>query len=789
MEIRKVILFIIVSFYFYSFNLKAQTDTSFWFVAPWVTPNHEANYPLIFHITSFGQQSTVTISMPADASFTPIVISVPANQMINKDVTTLKNNIQNSPGDLILTKGLYITATSPVSIYYQIGQSENPEIFVLKGKNALGTNFVIPGQNKYSDDINNFYGATAKSSFDIVATENNTTVNITVSRATGSHAAGSTFTIHLNKGNSYSLIASSQTADGHLTGSVVTSDKPIAITIKDDSMDASNCQDLVGDQIVPVNVTGTNYVAIKGNFSPVGNEGVFVTSTQDATEITVNGTKVTTINKNMTYFVPMTNASMILYIQTSKPAYAFQLTGNGCEASGTVLPQLTCTGSRKIAFSRVTNEEFYLKLLAPKYIVNSFYYSINNGTRVHIDTTKNFFQVPGTELMYARILVNGTNIPANSQCVLENDMGIFQMGFQNLTGNGNGALQGYFSNFNVGNSGKKTITTTQYASCTAVLGVMPGAAYYHWYDENQKNIASYEGKDTVSFPITNLEKDIILMVVYPNDECGGIDSLTFNVKPVKPIAGFNETLCKTGSDSIKLSFDPEKCLIPTSTYHWIDSRYGDSTKTEHYIKQDGTYKVFFWDGKCLADSGVYKVSIVPEPSVNLTDPPKLCSDSSVTLDAGSHPGMSLKWVSDNPDMIQPDTNQKVYIKLPLSKQASDQHFIYTITVSNKCNVAKTASANINFTNCAITIPNVFTPNGDGINDYLYIDKVDNVNYLDWEVIIYNRWGRKVYETNRYINGDSNHSWNGAGATDGVYFYVVRNLKLNKTFTGFIQLIR
>ena len=89
----------------------------------------------------------------------------------------------------------------------------------------------------------------------------------------------------------------------------------------------------------------------------------------------------------------------------------------------------------------------------------------------------------------------------------------------------------------------------------------------------------------------------------------------------------------------------------------------------------------------------------------------------------------------------------------------------------------------------IVIPNVFTPNGDGINDYLYIDKVDSVSYMDWEVIIYNRWGRKVYETSRYINGDPNHSWNGEGAPEGVYYYVVRNFKKNLKFSGFVELIR
>jgi gliding motility-associated-like protein len=191
----------------------------------------------------------------------------------------------------------------------------------------------------------------------------------------------------------------------------------------------------------------------------------------------------------------------------------------------------------------------------------------------------------------------------------------------------------------------------------------------------------------------------------------------------------------------------------------------------------------------LADSGKFVIALYPNPKISLTDPPKVCTDSAVTLNVGSHPGMAIKWTSNNPNMTQPDTSQTVYIKLPQAMQGSDQYFIYTVTITNKCGVDTSASANVHFINCNITIPNVFTPNGDGINDYLYIDRIDSVSYLQWQVIIFNRWGRKVWETEDYKNGDPNRSWNGEGAPEGVYYYVVRNFKKNLTYTGYVQLIR
>lgn len=75
-----------------------------------------------------------------------------------------------------------------------------------------------------------------------------------------------------------------------------------------------------------------------------------------------------------------------------------------------------------------------------------------------------------------------------------------------------------------------------------------------------------------------------------------------------------------------------------------------------------------------------------------------------------------------------------------------------------------------------SIPNIFTPNGDGVNDFLDFSGFPN------EVEIYNRWGLQVYSSKLipywYGTDDEDHKLN-----EGVYFYKTKNK------TGFIQLIR
>jgi gliding motility-associated-like protein len=84
-----------------------------------------------------------------------------------------------------------------------------------------------------------------------------------------------------------------------------------------------------------------------------------------------------------------------------------------------------------------------------------------------------------------------------------------------------------------------------------------------------------------------------------------------------------------------------------------------------------------------------------------------------------------------------------------------------------------------------SIPNVFTPNGDGKNDAFYIKNL--CNYDAFFIKIFNRWGRVIYEST-----DPDFRWdgttkNGDEASDGVYYYVMH--AKTKDWHGYIDLIR
>lgn len=82
----------------------------------------------------------------------------------------------------------------------------------------------------------------------------------------------------------------------------------------------------------------------------------------------------------------------------------------------------------------------------------------------------------------------------------------------------------------------------------------------------------------------------------------------------------------------------------------------------------------------------------------------------------------------------------------------------------------------------INIPNVFTPNQDGVNETWEFDLYDNAN-----CIVYNRWGIKVFETHKQIIKWDGRTSAGMECSDGVYYYTIEGE--TKTYKGFIQLIR
>ena len=184
---------VLLSFLWITGNVSAQLDTLFWFVAPEIAQSH-GDRPIVFRFATLTTPATITISQPANPNFPVQIINIGPNSAQTLDLTPWIDIVENKPANSILNYGFRIKSTAPIMAYYEVVTSCNcnPDIFTLKGKNALGTSFIITAQTFLTN------ASYARSGFDIVATQNNTSITIVPSSDIQGHPAGVPFNVKIS---------------------------------------------------------------------------------------------------------------------------------------------------------------------------------------------------------------------------------------------------------------------------------------------------------------------------------------------------------------------------------------------------------------------------------------------------------------------------------------------------------------------------------------------------------------------------------------------------------------
>jgi len=597
----------------FAFKANAQLDTLFWFVAPEVAQSH-GDRPIVFRFATLATPATITITQPANPAFPAQIINLGANAAQSLDLTPWIDMIENKPANSVLNYGFKIHATAAIMAYYEVVTSCNcnPDIFTLKGKNALGTNFIIAAQN-YLTNANY-----ARSAFDIVATQNNTSITIVPSNAIVGHAAGVPFTIVLNQGETFSAEAIGTAGNLHLSGSTVIADKPIAVTLKDDTMQGTpygGCADLMGDQTIPVPVTGKEYITLKGYLN--GPDKVYVVATQNNTQVSIDGANVATLNATNMYVHTQSNATA--YIQADKPVYVLHTTGFGCEVGGAIVPPIVCTGSNTVAFVRSTNEFFAMNILVPAGGENSF---LLNGSAANVGPGL-FQSVPGTNNSWKYAQINGSAfIGALQASRLENANSKFHLGVIH-GGSSSGCRYGYFSDFS---SFKYEIDAANDLLCTGDTLVLttdslPGATYT-WTEPSG---ITANGTVLTINNVTTANSGNYIISGYNPGACELIpDTVTITVitTPSAPTILTNSPLCP--GDTL-LAQTP---LNGAFTFHW-DFNNGNQFQNDSISIPNltpGSYPVTLYSnlGTCISPMSYDTITVYSPPSVLFNGPQEVC---------------------------------------------------------------------------------------------------------------------------------------------------------------------
>lgn len=234
------------------------------------------------------------------------------------------SNNYETPSD----KGIHIVANDTISVYCaNIAIYSFDASFVLPTE-SLGSDYIIQcAQQSSMDDLSDQYKVNNQTSaFLIVATEDNTTVNITptVPLLSGNHPAGQTFTLQLNAGQTYHVRSHRTGNNRDLSGTRVTANdcKKIAVfngntlTRLPNSLDGTSGFEFVFEQAMPLRSWGKHFVVTQ---SMTRNRDIVkIVSSKNNNEIYKNGIRIATLNANTSYEFFLNNSEKSCYIEASE---------------------------------------------------------------------------------------------------------------------------------------------------------------------------------------------------------------------------------------------------------------------------------------------------------------------------------------------------------------------------------------------------------------------------------------------------------------------------------------
>ena len=258
------------------------------------------------------------------------------------------------------------------------------------------------------------------------------------------------------------------------------------------------------------------------------------------------------------------------------------------------------------------------------------------------------------------------------------------------------------------------------------------------------------------FPLNNIQQNTSFLVSYVSPECPNVysastiyvyDSLNTDVLSGPSI------WCDNGS--LMLHYNQE-------VHTWFEWFNGDSTHTDIQINAPGIYTIQY--GRCAE----FKIDslVISDESIHYS----LQASDSIICTNSEIAGSPIQ-VNFSP------ANLAIQWNVPFN--SSHPEFLtvnspgtYTVQVTNSAGCSVMDSIQIIGIDCTPVVPNVVTPNGDGINDIFLIENA--LNQPNNRLIILNRWGNIMYESAPYLN-----DFSPAEFLDGTYFYIYYpNVKTN-----------
>ncbi len=225
-----------------------------------------------------------------------------------------------------------------------------------------------------------------------------------------------------------------------------------------------------------------------------------------------------------------------------------------------------------------------------------------------------------------------------------------------------------------------------------------------------------------------------------------------------PVMSVSDTVICTGNE---VSFAASNLGADNNGIHWTltgDNDVHDVNPLRHAFDAVGTYTISVTPThKYCPDPTLAKVvRVFPYPVINLGSDTSICAGSkSITIgDNINADDLRAKWLWNTNE-----TTPNIVVTKP--------GIYYAKVQINGCPSSDTVTV---LNNCYIDVPNAFTPNGDGTNDYFLPRQYLTNGLTDFKMEVYNRWGQVIFTSNNVNCLGWDGKFNNVPQPEGVYVF-------------------
>ncbi len=315
---------------------------------------------------------------------------------------------------------------------------------------------------------------------------------------------------------------------------------------------------------------------------------------------------------------------------------------------------------------------------------------------------------------------------------------------------------------------------------TTVMLQGSGAQQYQWTPPTWLSCA--ECATTLAAPGSDITYYLAGQTQYG---CAGSDSVHLVVKqPFKIQASPGDTLCLGSAWPLKAS--------GAESYQWIPSTGLSNDHVSNPIAQPVTSQVYEVIGSdnqhCFYDTAYVPVVVYPFPTIELGQNITVSAGDSVVLKPVLSPGViSILWMPSAGLSCDTCFN-------PIAKPLQNTTYRAQVMNQGGCIATDNVTLFVFCNNANIYMPDLFSPNGDGKNDYFY--PRGHGIYTIKSLRIFNRWGEMIFERTNFLANDQSKAWDGTHkgqpAPSDVYVYtieVVCNTGAQMMYGGNVMLLR